>query len=114
MCEECYATVLGAIPWHQAWKNGGVFPRNLLSDHEYNGTNWLLLSSLGFASPFWATYKQIKETGGHVKKGGRSMPIIYADSMLINTETGKPASPAQAKNDSVKKIHFITCLKIRL
>jgi len=94
----------GTIPWHQAWKNNGVFPRNLTSDHEYHGTNWLLLSSLGFASPYFATFKQIRETGGHVKKGVHSLPIIYADSMLIDSETG---NRAKKESPTTERIPFI-------
>lgn len=97
----------GVIPWHQAWKNNGVFPRNLNSDREYHGTNWLLLSSLGFASPFWATFQQIKTTGGHVKKGASSLPIIYADKMFVD-ESGKRVSPEVAKKrNDISVIPFV-------
>ena len=96
----------GVIPWHQAWKNNGVFPRNLTSDREYHGTNWLILSSLGFASPYFATFKQIKESGGHVKKGVHSLPIIYADKIFVDSE-GNRVKQAQKEEDGIRALPYI-------
>lgn len=64
----------GVLPWQQPW-NG--MPINLVSKKPYRGINVFLLAWSGFNSPYWATYKQISELGGHVKKGEKGTPIVY-------------------------------------
>jgi antirestriction protein ArdC len=69
----------GVAPWHKPWrvrgKNG--FPRNLVTGHEYRGINlWVLLSS-EYPSPFWMTYRQAHELGGHVRQGQQGLPVVY-------------------------------------
>ena len=57
----------GTVPWHKPWSAQGAFPKNLKTRKEYNGINVLLLGLAGYASPYWATLKQIKSLGGWVK-----------------------------------------------
>jgi antirestriction protein ArdC len=39
--------------------------------------NVWLLASAGYASPYWLTYKQAHEIGGHVKKGEHGVPVVF-------------------------------------
>ena len=41
----------------------------------------------GFACPIWLTFKQAKELGGHVKKGQKGSPVVYASK--FKKEDGK-------------------------
>ena len=69
----------GTAPWHKPWKSTGkdALPRNLLTQREYRGINvWILLSA-GYASPYWLTYQQAAELGGHVRSGAKGMPVIF-------------------------------------
>jgi antirestriction protein ArdC len=69
----------GVAPWHKPWKTSGsdALPRNLITQREYRGINtWILLSS-GFAQPYWVTFRQAHELGGHVRKGESGWPIVY-------------------------------------
>ena len=69
----------GTAPWHKPWKARGEngLPRNLITKHEYRGINvWILLSA-GYASPFWLTFRQARELGGHVRKGEAGLPVVY-------------------------------------
>src|SRR4029077_17800288 len=52
-------------------------PRNLLSGKDYRGINVWLLNSAGYTSPFWATFNQVKEKGGNVKKSEKSQIVIF-------------------------------------
>lgn len=63
------------IPWRKPWITG--MPRNLVSKKNYRGINVVLLTLMGFSSPYWATYKQIKEMGGQVKEGQKGSPVVY-------------------------------------
>lgn len=65
----------GVVPWHRPWNV--PMPMNLVSKKEYRGVNVLTLSFTEFASPYWLTYRQAKELGGHVKPGAKGLPIVY-------------------------------------
>jgi len=69
----------GVIPWkhYSNLCSEESAPRNLVSGRPYHGVNYFLLSMMGFKSPYWLTFKQAKELGGHVRKGEHSMPITY-------------------------------------
>ena len=58
----------GRIPWQKPWNAQEGQPRNLISGKPYRGVNLLLLANEG-GSPFWLTYRQAQEIGGHVKAG---------------------------------------------
>lgn len=71
----------GNIPWQKPWKagkNGTVaYPCNAISKRPYSGINAVLLSMDNYTCPFYATYKQISDMGGNVRKGEKSTIIIY-------------------------------------
>lgn len=68
----------GTIPWQKPWASLGGLPRNLASRRPYRGMNVLLLS-LGqpYQSPWWLTYKQAQDLGGHVRKGEKSSLVTF-------------------------------------
>ncbi|MCL2660161.1 MAG: zincin-like metallopeptidase domain-containing protein, partial [Acidobacteriaceae bacterium] len=53
------------------------FPKNLHTGKAYRGINVLLLWPDQFPTPYWITFKQAQERGGHVKKGEKGMPVIF-------------------------------------
>ena len=65
----------GTIPWHQAWSV--EMPKNLLSKKEYRGINVFLLGAGRYSNPYWLTFKQAKQLGGHVSKGEKSTPVVF-------------------------------------
>jgi antirestriction protein ArdC len=77
----------GAVPWRKPWTSTGL-PRNLVSKKPYNGINHFLLSASKYVSPFWLTYRQATELGGHVRKGEESTLIVYwkVDAVKQSTE----------------------------
>lgn len=68
----------GVCPWQKTWQSG---IKNAISKKEYQGINRLITSIVmkaeGYSTPYFATYKQIQDMGGHVKKGSRGTPIIF-------------------------------------
>jgi len=66
----------GIIPWRKPWTSTGL-PRNLVSKKPYKGVNYFLLSATKYVSPFWLTYRQARELGGHVRKGEESTIVIF-------------------------------------
>ncbi len=67
----------GTLPWRKNWSAGTGMPRNLISKREYRGINVFLLSAMSYSSPYWLTYKQATDLGGHVRKGEKSTQVIF-------------------------------------
>lgn len=69
----------GVAPWHKPWSERGRagLPKNLVSSREYRGINVWILHSSEFSSPYWLTFKQALELGGHVRKGETGLPVVY-------------------------------------
>lgn len=67
----------GTVPWRKCWQGGSGMPRNLVSMKEYRGVNTFLLSASPFSSPYWLTYKQAQDLGGHVRKGEKSSLVVF-------------------------------------
>jgi antirestriction protein ArdC len=70
----------GTVPWRKPWAGPAQEPKNLCSGRPYRGINVFLLSAAGFGSPYWLTFKQAKQRGGHVRKGEHgSIVVFYKD-----------------------------------
>ena len=67
----------GTVPWRKTWNAGSNMPRNIISKKEYRGVNVFLLACSEFSSPYWMTFKQCVDKGGHVIKGSKSTPVIF-------------------------------------
>jgi antirestriction protein ArdC len=65
----------GVAPWHRPWTTH--IPKNLASGRPYRGINVFLLSASGYGSPYWLTYKQATERGGHVRKGEHGAKVVF-------------------------------------
>jgi antirestriction protein ArdC len=52
------------------------FPRNFSTGKAYRGINVFLLGSLRFTSPYFLTFIQAKELGGHVRKGEKGSLVV--------------------------------------
>jgi antirestriction protein ArdC len=80
----------GVIPWHKPWST--AFPKSLRSLREYRGINVLLLSSQGYSSPYWTTFNQATQLGGHIKQGEHSTFVTFwkrRPYKTHNAETGE-------------------------
>lgn len=75
----------GVRPWTQPWSAqhlAGRVTRPLrFNGEQYSGINiivlWMSAVVRGFASPYWLTFKQASELGGHVKKGEHGSKVVY-------------------------------------
>lgn len=55
----------------------------------------------GFAAPIWMTYRQARALGGQVRKGEKSAPVVYANS-IVKTELDE-----QSGDDVERTIPFM-------
>lgn len=67
----------GTVPWRRAWNVTSSMPRSLATKKEYRGVNVFLLGCQQYSQPWWLTFNQIKERGGHVKQGMKASPIVF-------------------------------------
>ena len=75
----------GTVPWQKPW----FAVQNIVSRNLYRGINALLLGSSDYQSPFWITFKQSLDLGGHVRNGEKSTPVIYYKILEKRDEAGK-------------------------
>jgi antirestriction protein ArdC len=93
----------GIIPWKRPWS--GVAPANYHTDKEYRGVNilTLVISAMekGYKSPYWITYNQAVNHGGHVRRGEKSTPIVFSEKRLKEVQ----------KDDGTKEVKVRRFLK---
>lgn len=66
----------GSVPWQSPSIARVGLPRNFATGKTYSGINVFLLGSLEFQSPYFMTFLQASELGGHVRKGEKGSPVI--------------------------------------
>lgn len=76
----------GTCPWRMPWQKLGIAPHNI-KGRAYSGSNFFLLSMLGFSDPTFLTFNQAKALGGTVKKGEKGFPVIFW-KMMEKVEDG--------------------------
>lgn len=84
----------GVKPWTQPWNAGhaaGPVSRPLRHNGQpYAGINVLTLWASAmqghYAAPIWMTFRQALELGGHVRKGEKGAPVVYANT-IVKSET---------------------------
>ncbi|MCC7389416.1 MAG: DUF1738 domain-containing protein [Phycisphaerales bacterium] len=74
----------GTVPWRQPIRGrggSGEWPTNLESGRHYRGINVFLLAvtawAEGYASPYWLTFRQARQKGGHIRKGEKGTLVIF-------------------------------------
>jgi antirestriction protein ArdC len=112
--QDIYARITGQIvaaletgvrPWVRPWNAehaAGRITRPLRHNGQpYTGINilslWASATEQGFAAPIWMTYRQATELGGHVRKGEKGSPVVYANSITRN----------ETDADIAHQIHFL-------
>lgn len=81
----------GRVPWVQPWDTAATkaqlaMPKNASTNRTYTGINVLILWGAviqhGFSGQSWLTFRQALALGGHVRKGGRGITVVYADRFV--------------------------------
>ena len=89
----------GVIPWTDGLNSKTArFPTNIITNRAYRGINILMLWMDDFNSPYYATYKQINDAGGYVKKGEKSSPVVYYHFVIRHRENNRKISLVDYNN----------------
>ncbi|MFN7879933.1 MAG: zincin-like metallopeptidase domain-containing protein, partial [Sphingobacteriia bacterium] len=97
--------------WRKKWDAGGAYhARSFPALRYYNGANWILLTMManlnfGYSSPYFLTFKAIKEAGGKLREKAEGWPVVYYNR--VYKLNGKSISEQQFNNlpkDEQKKV----------
>jgi antirestriction protein ArdC len=83
----------GTVPWQKPWQGAELAPQNLVSRKPYRGVNVFLLHAMHYTSPFWLTFKQAQELGGHVRKGEKACPVVFWKWLDVERDGDKERVP---------------------
>jgi antirestriction protein ArdC len=83
----------GMIPWRRPWKTASDVPQNLITRRPYRGINALLLHAMGYASPFWLTFRQAQSLGGKVRRGEKACPVVFWKWLKIEEDGERKSVP---------------------
>lgn len=72
----------GVIPWRKTWSNGSLHAMNWVSKRAYTGINAILTSLTPHEFPYFITFKQANALGGKVRKGAKSIPVVFWKKIL--------------------------------
>jgi antirestriction protein ArdC len=92
----------GVVPWRCPWQREVGIPRNFHTGKTYNGINVLLLGLRHMPSPYWLTFRQAQERGGHVRKGERGSHVIK-----VGESKSSSADEAEATDEPRRKCLFL-------
>ncbi|MGN7457421.1 ArdC family protein [Paenibacillus pasadenensis] len=73
----------GVVPWEKPWRSGRAV--NWKTQKPYRGINTILLEPGEYA-----TFKQVREAGGSVKKGEKGWPIVFWTFLEREREEQEP------------------------
>lgn len=97
-------------PWSAEHAAGKITRPLRHNGTPYSGINILMLwssaVSAGFTAPIWMTYRQSVELGGHVRKGEKGSPVVYANS-ITRTETDEATG-----DETEREIHYMKCYTV--
>jgi antirestriction protein ArdC len=92
----------GVIPWKSPYFSKVGFPKNFASRKAYRGINVFLLGSLRYTSPYFLTFLQAKEMGGHVRKGERGGMIVKYGTYTKKAEGAESLDAAEEEHRYLK------------
>lgn len=98
-------------PWKQSWANKADIPaQNFVTRTPYSGSNSVILNVLLGATmptPYYVTFNQVKQLGGKVKEGAKSVPLVYYNFIYslknFENQPGKEAALLQKVSGKVIK-----------
>ena len=97
----CQKLEAGVVPWQMPFKTASSLPRNLVSKKVYRGFNFFYLLSFNFPRPWFLSWNQVQELGGHVRKGEKALLVVFW-KMLDNASY----NPTEPKGES-RQIPFL-------
>lgn len=100
---------LGQVPWQQTWLNGS--PQNAKTGYNYHGFNSFWASFDTYLHKFdlarYATFKQISDAGGILKKGAHGIGIVYFAPVTYNSKAKSEKEEVETINSYRPVAHYV-------
>ncbi|QWV94886.1 DUF1738 domain-containing protein [Geomonas oryzisoli] len=100
----------GTVPWRKTWHSASNYPKNLVTKKEYRGVNVFILACQEYTSPYWLTFKQCQDNGGHVRKGEKSSPVIFWK--WIDRKDADDADTGETRNGNAPLLRYYSVFNI--
>ena len=93
------------------WKPGEErLPKNIQTNKPYRGGNSVYLSvtqtAKGYSDNRWATYKQIKDMGGQVRKGEKATHVLFYkfddETQKAQDQPDRPTTEGKAEREHTR------------
>ena len=97
----------GVNPWCKTWSTSGIVPKNYFSKQSYHGINLFLLGMTPYDVPFFCTFNQAKAQGGSIRKGAKSLPVVYWNVADSKTETVTRDGQTEPKKNAFIKYYNV-------
>jgi antirestriction protein ArdC len=95
--------------WRMPWHTSGDYafsPINAISKKPYRGVNilalWAAANAAGYTRGEWATFRQWKTLGAHVRKGERSTVVVFWK--FSNTEPSDDDEGAEDEDEQARMV----------
>ncbi|WP_029543790.1 ArdC-like ssDNA-binding domain-containing protein [Selenomonas sp. AB3002] len=99
------------LPWDSGLLNKVLMPVNAKTMKAYKGINMLILSFLGAGETSeYVTFNQCQELGGKIKKGAKSLPIVYWNRW--NKVEKRPAEEGDNPDDCYAFLKFYNVFEV--
>lgn len=95
----------GVIPWRRPWVT--TPPVNWATGRPYNGVNVFILGEGEFA-----TFRQIQQAGGKVKKGAKAYPVVFWKFVEVEKSTTDAAGHEKIEVVKVPFLRYYSVFKI--
>jgi|HubBroStandDraft_6_1064221.scaffolds.fasta_scaffold00056_129 antirestriction protein ArdC len=101
----------GTVPWVKPWSRtpGLNQPMNAVTRRPYSGGNvlflWIASEEHGWTLPRYLTFKQAKDSGGHVRKGEKGTEVYLVKKILV-------ADKKSDNPDDKKSISFLRAFTV--
>lgn len=97
----------GVVPWKSPYFSKVGLPRNFSTGKAYQGINVFLLGCHRFTSPYFLTFLQAKELGGHVRKGEYGHLVVKYGTYQKEPENGQAPDSADAETRRYLKAYTV-------
>lgn len=100
--------------WIKSWTVGNGLAKNFITKKSYRGFNSFylpfIMNKRGYKAPYFLTFKQVKDKGGQVNKGAKSIPVFFY-KMLNITDTFEDDKTGETVSQN-KKIPMLREYKV--
>jgi len=99
----------GIVPWRKPWNlPPGTDHQNAFSKHAYRGINRFVLGMSAFDDNRWATFKQIKDNGGHIRRGEKGTPVVFWKFLEVEREN----QDGEATTNTIPMLRYYTVFNV--